>query len=135
MKDGAILCNSGHFNVEISIDDLKKMAKNRRMIRDFVEEFTLKNKRRIYLLGEGRLINLASAEGHPSAVMDMSFANQALCAEYMVKNYKKFQKKVYSVPEEIDRKIAFLKLKAMGIKIDILTSQQKEYLESWEMGT
>jgi adenosylhomocysteinase len=135
MKDGAILCNSGHFNVEISIDDLKKMSKSRRMIRDFVEEYTLKNNRRIYLLGEGRLINLAAAEGHPSAVMDMSFANQALCAEYMVKNYKKFEKKVYSVPEDIDRKIAFLKLRAMGIKIDILTSEQKEYLESWEMGT
>ncbi|MBM4146306.1 MAG: adenosylhomocysteinase [Nitrospira sp.] len=135
MKDGAILCNSGHFNVEISIDDLEKMSKGRRMIRDFVEEFTLKNNRRIYLLGEGRLINLASAEGHPSSVMDMSFANQALCAEYMVKNHKKLEKKVYSVPEDIDRKIAFLKLKAMGIKIDLLTAEQKKYLESWEMGT
>jgi len=135
MKDGAILCNSGHFNVEICIDDLKKMSKGRRMIRDYVEEFTLKNNRRIYLLGEGRLINLAAAEGHPSSVMDMSFANQALCAEYMVKNYKKLEKKVYSVPEDIDRKIAFLKLKAMGIKIDLLTAEQKKYLESWEMGT
>ena len=106
MKDGAILANSGHFNVEIDIDELKKMSKSRRMIRDFVEEFTLKNKRRIYLLGEGRLINLAAAEGHPSAVMDMSFANQALCAEFVVKNYKKFENKVYSVPGEIDRKIA-----------------------------
>jgi adenosylhomocysteinase len=135
MKDGAILCNSGHFNVEICIDDLKKMSKGRRMIRDFVEEFTLKNNRRIYILGEGRLINLASAEGHPSSVMDMSFANQALCAEYMVKNYKKLENKVYSVPQDIDRKIAFLKLKAMGIKIDLLTAEQKKYLESWEMGT
>jgi len=135
MKDGAILCNSGHFNVEICIDDLKKMSKGRRMIRDYVEEFTLKNNRRIYILGEGRLINLAAAEGHPSSVMDMSFANQALCAEYMVKNYKKLEKKVYSVPEDIDRKIAFLKLKAMGIKIDLLTAEQKKYLESWEMGT
>jgi adenosylhomocysteinase len=135
MKDGAILCNSGHFNVEICIDDLKKMSKGRRMIRDYVEEFTLKNNRRIYILGEGRLINLASAEGHPSSVMDMSFANQALCAEYMVKNYKKLEKKVYSVPGDIDRKIAFLKLKAMGIKIDLLTAEQKKYLESWEMGT
>ena len=135
MKDGAILCNSGHFNVEICIDDLKKMSKGRRMIRDYVEEFTLKNNRRIYILGEGRLINLASAEGHPSSVMDMSFANQALCAEYMVKNYRKLEKKVYSVPEDIDRKIAFLKLKAMGIKIDLLTAEQKKYLESWEMGT
>lgn len=135
MKDGAILCNSGHFNVEISIDDLKKMSKKRRIIRDYVEEYTLKNNRKIYLLGEGRLINLASAEGHPSAVMDMSFANQALCAEYISKNYKKLEKKVYSVPEEIDRKIAFFKLKAMGIKIDALTTEQKRYLESWEMGT
>jgi len=135
MKDGAILSNSGHFNVEIDIDELKKMSKSRRMIRDFVEEFTLKNKRRIYLLGEGRLINLAAAEGHPSAVMDMSFANQALCAEFVVKNYKKFEKKVYSVPGEIDRKIAYLKLRAMGIKIDLLSAKQKEYLGSWEMGT
>jgi adenosylhomocysteinase len=135
MKDGAILCNSGHFNVEISIDELKKMAKKRRMIREFVEEFTLGNKRKIYLLGEGRLINLASAEGHPSAVMDMSFANQALCAEYIVKNYTNFEKQVYSVPGEIDRKIAFLKLKAMGIRIDSLTAEQKNYLGSWELGT
>lgn len=135
MKDGAILSNSGHFNVEIAIDDLKKMSKSRRMIRDFVEEFTLKNGRRIYLLGEGRLINLAAAEGHPSAVMDMSFANQALCAEYMAKNFKKLQKKVYSVPEKIDKDIATLKLRAMGIKIDTLTAEQKKYLESWEMGT
>jgi adenosylhomocysteinase len=135
MKDGAILCNSGHFNVEISIDTLRKMTKNRRVIRDFVEEYTLKNNRRIYLLGEGRLINLAAAEGHPSAVMDMSFANQALCAEYIAKNYKRLEKKVYSVPENIDRKIAFLKLKAMGIRIDTLTAEQKKYLESWELGT
>ena len=135
MKDGAILCNSGHFNVEIAIDDLKKMSKARRMIRDFVEEYTLKTNRRIYLLGEGRLINLAAAEGHPSAVMDMSFANQALCAEYISKNHKKLEKKVYSVPEDIDRKIAFLKLRAMGIKIDVLTAEQKNYLESWEIGT
>jgi adenosylhomocysteinase len=135
MKDGAILCNAGHFNVEISIDTLRKMTKNRRVIRDFVEEYTLKNKKRIYLLGEGRLINLAAAEGHPSAVMDMSFANQALCAEYIAKNYKRLEKKVYSVPDEIDRKIAMLKLKAMGIRIDMLTTEQKKYLESWEMGT
>jgi len=135
MKDGAILSNSGHFNVEIEIDELKKMSKGRRTIRDFVEEFTLRNNRRIYLLGEGRLINLAAAEGHPSAVMDMSFANQALCAEYIAKNYRKLQKKVYSVPEQIDKDIAFLKLKAMGIKIDTLTPEQKKYLSSWEMGT
>lgn len=135
MKNGAILSNSGHFNVEISIHELKKMSKKRRMIREFVEEFTLKNNRKIYLLGEGRLINLASAEGHPSSVMDMSFANQALCAEYIARNYPKLAKKVYSVPEEIDKKIALLKLRAMGIKIDTLTPGQKHYLESWEMGT
>lgn len=135
MKDGAILCNSGHFNVEIEIDALKKMSKGTRVIRDFVEEYTLKNGKRIYLLGEGRLINLAAAEGHPSAVMDMSFANQALCAEYMAKNHKKLEKKVYGVPEEIDREIARLKLKAMGIKIDTLTPKQRKYLRSWEMGT
>ena len=135
MKDGAIVANSGHFNVEIDIETLKKLSKGRRQIRDFVEEFTLKNGRRIYLLGEGRLINLAAAEGHPSQVMDMSFANQALCAEYMVKNYKKLDKKVYSVPEKIDREIARLKLKAMGITIDNLTPEQRKYLKSWEMGT
>jgi len=100
-----------------------------------VEEFTLKNGKRIYLLGEGRLINLAAAEGHPSQVMDMSFANQALCVEYIVKNYKKFENRVYSVPKEIDRKVAALKLKAKGIKIDTLTPEQKKYLASWEMGT
>jgi adenosylhomocysteinase len=135
MKDGAIVCNTGHFNVEVDIQSLKKMSKARRIIRDYVEEFTLRNGRRIYLLGEGRLINLAAAEGHPSAVMDMSFANQALCAEYMVRNARKLEKKVYSVPEKIDREIARLKLKAMGIKIDTLTLEQKNYLKSWEMGT
>ena len=135
MKDGAILCNSGHFNVEIAIDELKKMSRSRRTIRDFVEEYTLRNRKKIYLLGEGRLINLAAAEGHPSAVMDMSFANQALCAEYISRNYKKLKKQVYSVPREIDTKIAFLKLRAMDIKIDLLTAEQKRYLESWEMGT
>jgi len=135
MKDGAILCNSGHFNVEISIDNLKKISKNRRMIRDLVEEYTLKNNRRIYLLGEGRLVNLAAAEGHPSAVMDMSFANQALCAEYVAKNSRKLENKVYGVPEKIDREIARLKLKAIGIRIDTLAKEQKRYLKSWEMGT
>lgn len=135
MKDGAILCNSGHFNVEIDIVTLNKISKKKRLIRDFVKEYTLENNRRIYLLGEGRLINLAAAEGHPSAVMDMSFANQALCVEYISKNYNKLEKRVYSVPEEIDRTIALLKLKAMGIKIDTLTAEQKKYLESWEMGT
>ncbi|MDP2168020.1 MAG: adenosylhomocysteinase [Thermodesulfovibrionales bacterium] len=135
MKDGAIVANSGHFNVEIDIDSLTAMSKKRRVIRDFVEEFTLGNGRRIYLLGEGRLVNLAAAEGHPSQVMDMSFANQALCAEYMVKNHKKLQNRVYSVPEKIDSEISRLKLKAMGIKIDTLTAEQKKYLKSWEMGT
>jgi adenosylhomocysteinase len=135
MKDGAILCNSGHFNVEISIDDLKKISKNRRVVRDLIEEYTLKNNRRIYLLGEGRLVNLAAAEGHPSAVMDMSFANQALCAEYVAKNSKKLENKVYGVPEKIDREIARLKLKAIGIRIDTLAKEQKRYLKSWEMGT
>ena len=135
MKDGAIFCNSGHFNVEIAIEELKKMSKARRQIRDFVEEYTLKNGKKVYLLGEGRLINLAAAEGHPSAVMDMSFANQALCAEYMAKNYKKLEKKVYSVPEKIDADIARLKLRSMGIRIDTLTPAQKKYLSSWEMGT
>ncbi|MEW5747115.1 MAG: adenosylhomocysteinase [Nitrospirota bacterium] len=135
MKDGAIISNTGHFNVEIDIESLAKMSKARREMRDFVEEFTLKSGKRIYLLGEGRLINLAAAEGHPSAVMDMSFANQALCAEYMVKNAKKLQKTVYSVPEKIDKEIARLKLKAMGIRIDSLTPEQKKYLQSWEMGT
>ena len=135
MKDGAIFCNSGHFNVEIAIGELKKMSKARRVIRDFVEEYTLKNGKKVYLLGEGRLINLAAAEGHPSAVMDMSFANQALCAEYMARNYKKLEKKVYSVPAKIDADIARLKLRSMGIKIDTLTPAQKKYLRSWEMGT
>jgi adenosylhomocysteinase len=135
MKDGSIVCNTGHFNVEIDIESLRAMSKSRRMMRDFVEEFTLKNGKRIYLLGEGRLINLAAAEGHPSAVMDMSFANQALCAEFMVKNSKKLEKKVYGVPEKIDKEIARLKLKAMGISIDTLTPEQKKYLQSWEMGT
>lgn len=135
MKDGAILSNSGHFNVEISIDDLEKMSKKKRRIRESVEEYTLKNNRKIYLLAEGRLVNLSAAEGHPSGVMDMSFANQALCAEFITKNYKRLEKKVYSVPEEIDREIARLKLKAMGIRIDPLTKEQKRYLQSWEMGT
>ena len=135
MKDGAIVCNTGHFNVEVDIQSLKKMSKARRIIRDYVEEFTLRSGKRVYLLGEGRLINLAAAEGHPSAVMDMSFANQALCAEYMVRNARKLEKRVYSVPEKIDKEIARLKLKAMGIKIDTLTPEQKKYLKSWEMGT
>jgi adenosylhomocysteinase len=135
MKDGAIVCNTGHFNVEIDLETLAKMKKKRRKIREFVEEFTLQNGRKINVLGEGRLINLASAEGHPSSVMDMSFANQALSAEYMIKNSKKLKKDVYPVPANIDKEIARLKLNAMGVRIDKLTSEQKQYLESWEMGT
>ena len=135
MKDGAIVCNSGHFNVEIDINALKKLSKKRRMIREFVEEYTTKDGRRINLLGEGRLINLASAEGHPSSVMDMSFANQALSAELMVERGGELEKDVYPVPEDIDREIARLKLDAMGIKIDKLTKEQRKYLASWEMGT
>jgi len=135
MKDGAIICNSGHFNVEIDTAGLRKIARATRKIRDFVQEYTLRNGRRIYLLGEGRLINLAAAEGHPSSVMDMSFANQALCAEYIARHHRKLRREVYPVPESIDRKIASLKLKSMGIRIDSLTPEQKNYLESWEMGT
>ncbi|HPL62891.1 MAG TPA: adenosylhomocysteinase [Syntrophales bacterium] len=135
MKDGAIVANSGHFNVELDIGGLRRISKKARSIRTFVDEFTLKNGRKIYLLGEGRLVNLAAAEGHPSSVMDMSFANQALSAEYMVRNGKKLKNRVYSVPEPIDREIARLKLASMGVKIDTLTKEQKKYLTSWEMGT
>ena len=135
MKDGAIVCNSGHFNVEIDIAGLEKVSKRKRLIREFVDEYTLKNGKRVNLLGEGRLINLAAAEGHPSSVMDMSFANQALGAEFMIKQGKRLEKKVYPVPEKIDKEIARLKLEAMGIKIDKLTKEQEKYLASWEMGT
>lgn len=135
MKNGAIVANTGHFNVEIDIEGLNKLSKSKRIIREFVEEYTLKDGRRIYLLAEGRLVNLSAAEGHPAAVMDMSFANQALSAEYIFKNAKKLEKKVYSVPEEIDREIARLKLESMGIKIDRLTKEQDRYLHSWQMGT
>ena len=135
MKDGAVVSNSGHFNVEIDIPALEKMSKRKRPIREFVDEFTLSNGRRINLLGEGRLINLAAAEGHPASVMDMSFANQALSAEYMVKHSKKLERKVYPVPAAIDQEIARLKLKGMGIQIDRLTKEQEKYLASWEMGT
>jgi len=135
MKDGAIVANSGHFNVELDIPALEKMAASRRIIREFNEEFTLPNGNRIHLLGEGRLINLAAAEGHPASVMDMSFANQALCSEYMLKNHASLQKKVYSVPKDIDAEIARLKLVAMGIEIDTLTEEQVKYLASWQEGT
>lgn len=135
MKNGAIVCNSGHFDVEINLTDLREISTHVRTIRKEVEEYTLINGKKIYLLSQGRLVNLASAEGHPSAVMDMSFANQALCVEFIVKNYDKLQKKVYPVPEEIDREVAKLKLSAMGIKIDSLTPEQEKYLTSWEEGT
>jgi len=135
MKDGAIVCNSGHFNVELEIDALEKLSKKKKEIRSFTVEYTLKDGRKIYLLAEGRLINLAAAEGHPAQVMDMSFANQALSAEYIVKNYKKLGNEVFKVPEDIDKNIAHLKLKSMGIKIDNLTEEQKRYLSSWELGT
>ncbi|HOI93142.1 MAG TPA: adenosylhomocysteinase [Syntrophobacter fumaroxidans] len=135
MKDGAIVCNSGHFNVEIDLEALASMAVARREIRDFVEEFKLADGRRIYVLGEGRLINLAAAEGHPSSVMDMSFANQALCTEHMVKHHTTLKKQVYRVPMEIDKNIAKLKLAAMNVAIDTLTPEQDAYLHSWEMGT
>ena len=135
MKDGAIVCNSGHFNVEIDIPALTKLAKSRRVARPFVEEFKLANGRRIYLLADGRLVNLSAAEGHPASVMDMSFADQALCAEYMVKNASKLEKKVYDVPKSIDQQVAKIKLESMGIKIDKLTPEQVKYLASWSEGT
>jgi len=135
MKDGAIVANSGHFNAEIDIPALNKLTSKKRHIREFVEEFTLKSGKKVNLLGDGRLINLTAAEGHPASVMDMSFANQALSSEFMVKNASRLEKKVYRVPEDIDKEIARLKLKAMGIKIDSLTPEQKHYLASWEMGT
>ncbi len=135
MKDGAIVANSGHFNVEIDITSLQKMAIRTRTIRENVMEFTLRGKKQIYLLGEGRLINLAAAEGHPASVMDMSFANQALGAQYLLKNARRLERKVYPVPKVIDDAIAGLKLKTMGVQIDRLTSEQKKYLASWEIGT
>ena len=135
MKDGAILANSGHFNVEINIPALESLAQSKRRIRLYVDEYTMSDGRRLHLLGEGRLINLAAAEGHPASVMDMSFANQALCLEYLVKNRSRLQARVYAVPEAIDKQVARLKLKSMGIKIDRLTREQRKYLASWEEGT
>jgi len=135
MKSGAIVANSGHFNVELDLEGLADMAKSRRLIRPFVEEFKLKNGRCINVLGDGRLINLAAAEGHPSSVMDMSFANQSLSVEYMIKLKKPLQKEVYSVPANIDQQIAKEKLAAMGVNIDRLTPEQKKYLASWNLGT
>ncbi len=135
MKDGAIVANSGHFNVEINIPALEAMSTDKRQVRPFVEQYTLKDERRINLLGEGRLINLAAAEGHPASVMDMSFSNQALSLEYLVKNADKLENMVYSVPVEIDREIARLKLNEMNVNIDTLTPEQVTYLHSWEEGT
>ncbi len=135
MKDGAVVANSGHFNVELDLEGLKQLSKKVRPIRDFVQEYSLRNGRKVFVLGEGRLINLAAAEGHPASVMDMSFANQALAAEYVTKNHQSLERKVYSVPTEIDNEIARLKLKAIGISIDTLTAEQEHYLSSWEMGT
>ena len=135
MKDGAIICNSGHFNVEINIPDLKDLSSAVRTTRELVEEYALKDGRKLYLLGEGRLINLAAAEGHPASVMDMSFANQALSAEYVVKNHEQMENRVYDVPEELDDSIATLKLRALGVSIDELTEEQETYLNSWTMGT
>jgi adenosylhomocysteinase len=134
MKDGAILANSGHFNVEVSLKDLEELSTAKRTMRPNLEEYTLKDGRKLYLLAEGRLVNLAAAEGHPSEVMDMSFANQALCAEHIAKTAR-MPPKVYAVPREIDEAVADLKLKAMGVKIDKLTPEQQEYLSTWEMGT
>jgi len=135
MKDGAILANSGHFNVEIDIPALESLAKSKQRIRSFVDDYTLKDGRHLFLLGEGRLINLAAAEGHPASVMDMSFANQALCLEYIVKNRQQLKAKVYAVPQDIDKQVARLKLESMGVEIDNLTQEQEKYLTSWEEGT
>ena len=135
MKDGAIVCNSGHFNVEVNIPALEAMSTGKKRVREFVEQFTLKDGRRIHLLADGRLVNLSAAEGHPSAVMDMSFANQTLGAEWMAKNGPSLEKRVYSIPTDIDQEIARLKLKAMGVDIDVLTPEQEKYLASWEEGT
>jgi len=135
MKNGAILCNSGHFNVEIDLDQLAALSASRKEARQFVEEFKMKDGRNIYVLGEGRLINLAAAEGHPASVMDMSFANQALSAEYMVQNHAKLEKAVYSVPEELDKRVAKMKLESMAVDIDKLTAEQEEYLAGWAEGT
>jgi adenosylhomocysteinase len=135
LKSGAILCNSGHFNVEIDLDTLGSMASSRRETRAFVEEFAMRDGRKIYVLGEGRLINLAAAEGHPASVMDMSFANQALSSEYMVKNHATLENKVYSVPEELDKQVAKMKLESMSVAIDRLTPEQEEYLAGWAEGT
>ena len=135
MKNGAIIANSGHFNVEVNINSLESMANSKKKIREYIDEYTLKSGKKLNLLAEGRLLNLAAAEGHPASVMDMSFANQALSAEFLVKKGKTLDKKVYKVPEDIDSEIAKLKLSSMGVKIDKLTPEQEQYLSSWKMGT
>jgi adenosylhomocysteinase len=135
LKSGAILANSGHFNVEIDLDSLAAVASSRKEARPFVEEFSMKDGRKLYVLGEGRLINLAAAEGHPASVMDMSFANQALSAEYMAKNHATMENKVYSVPEDLDKQVAKMKLESMGFSIDKLSPEQEEYLAGWSEGT
>ncbi|MBC63871.1 MAG: adenosylhomocysteinase [Chloroflexi bacterium] len=135
MKDGSIVANSGHFNVEINIDSLEKMSESKRQIREYVEEYTVEDGRKIFILGEGRLINLSAAEGHPPSVMDMSFANQALAGEYIVKNHKTLSPEVYTLPNDVDSEIARLKLNAMNMSFDTLTAEQDKYLNSWELGT
>jgi adenosylhomocysteinase len=136
MKDGAMICNSGHFNVELALDDLAGLARTvNKGVREFVDEYVLSDGRRLYVLGEGRLINLAAAHGHPASVMDMSFAAQALATEWSVKNQGKLAHRVHQVPKEVDEWVASLKLKTMGIRIDSLTDEQQKYLQSWEMGT
>ena len=135
MKDGAIMCNAGHFDIEINLSALRSMASGTKRVRQEVEEFSMGGDRKIYVLAEGRLVNLAAAEGHPASVMDMSFANQALCAEWMVQNAAKLEKKVYTVPVDIDREVARLKLETMGVRIDELTEEQSSYLEGWQEGT
>jgi adenosylhomocysteinase len=135
MKNGAILCNSGHFNVEIDLEALAKISSSHRQTREFVEEYSFRDGRRLNVLADGRLINLSAAEGHPASVMDMSFANQALSAEYMVKNHSTLEKRVYAVPEELDKQVARMKLESMGVKIDRLTPEQERYLSSWSEGT
>ena len=135
MKDGAVLCNSGHFNVEIDIPALEKMSTGKREVRPMVDEYQLKDGRKVYLLAEGRLVNLSTAEGHPASVMDMSFANQSLSAEYLRANHKNLKPQVYVVPEHLDKEIARLKLDSMGHRLDKLTAEQERYLASWQEGT
>ncbi|MCQ4350046.1 MAG: adenosylhomocysteinase, partial [Sulfolobales archaeon] len=135
MKDGAVLANAGHFNVEIDVEGLERLAVSKRNVRPYLDEYVLPNGRRLYLLAEGRLVNLAAAEGHPSEVMDLSFSNQALSVEYLVKKGEELERKVYNVPQEIDEQVARLKLRGMGIEIDQMTEEQKEYIKQWRYGT